>query len=239
MNKRFLIADGTALLAGIILPLSLAPFGYWFVAVASVSLLFFSVRNGSVPRTVWRFYLYNIGMFATGVSWIYVSIHQYGGASPLLAGALVLLLVLSYALISVFQGYLYAAYVRSIPAWDVLGFSGLWVVQEWFRSWFLTGFPWLFTGYSFSETPLSGYAPVLGIFGVSLAGALVCTLLVCTILNRKVLFVVPAALIVAVGWGLDKVEFTRPAGTVSVSLVQGNVDQHTKWQRESVVPILD
>ena len=191
MNIRPVAADCAALTAGCVFPLSLQPFGYWMIGVVSVALFFVSVQEGSVSRTLARFYLYNLGMFLTGVSWIYVSIHEHGGASPLLAGFLVVLFVLAYSLIALPQGYVYAAFLRSSPLGNIVGFSALWVLQEWTRAWFLTGFPWLFLGYGFLGTYLDGYAPIAGVFGVSLVACLVSACVAAGILDRRVVPIAP------------------------------------------------
>ena len=63
--------------------------------------------------------------------------------------------------------------------WKSLGaLPGLFVLIEWLRGWFLTGFGWLSPGYSQTESWLAGFAPILGVLGVGwavlvLAGALV------------------------------------------------------------------
>lgn len=239
MDKRLVVADCAALLAGCLIPLSLAPFEYWVLAIVSVSVFFLSVSRGSVYRTAFRFYLYNLGMFLVGVSWIYVSINEYGGASPLLAGFLVILFVFAYALIAVPQGAIYAKFIRSVPLYNIVGFSALWVLQEWFRSWFMTGFPWLFLGYGLDGTYLVNYAPMLGVLGVSLAACLSSTCLVVLIIERRYLLLAPILLVFAGGWLLRGIELTEPEKSISVSVIQGNVDQHTKWRRESIQPILE
>lgn len=95
-----------SLLAGLLVTGSLAPFNYWVLQPVSIILLYFSVSDGSIARTVFRFYLFNLAMFGAGVSWIYVSINEYGGASPFLAALLVALFVISYSLIALPQGFL-------------------------------------------------------------------------------------------------------------------------------------
>ncbi|MBT6663796.1 MAG: apolipoprotein N-acyltransferase, partial [Gammaproteobacteria bacterium] len=142
-GRRDIILDVIALLGGALFSLSLSPVGFWPLAFASPVALYAVTQEGSVRRTMLRFYLYNVGLFGVGVSWIFVSINEYGNASVLLSGILVLLFVLAYSLICVPQAVLYSRYFRGPGMSGAASFSGLWVLQEWFRSWFLTGFPWL------------------------------------------------------------------------------------------------
>lgn len=198
MIRRFCTLTGPglpghliALLSGCALPLSFAPFDIWPLGLLSVFLLVaclqqVDVRNGSL-----RNYLFGIGMYGAGVSWIYVSIHEHGGASVGLAAGLVILVVLSYSLIAAAQGYLYVRFFRKGILGTVLGFACLWVAQEWFRTWFLTGFPWLFLGYGFMNTPLVYFAPVTGILGMSLVAALTASTLFALIFYPNCIDAVP------------------------------------------------
>ena len=246
MKRTVLSLRGELLVAvaGAIFPLSLAPFHYQPLALLSVGLLYYFTRQGPTRRIVLRFYLYNLAMFAVGVSWIHVSISEYGGASPGLAALLVGLFVATYSLVSVPQAYVYGRWFRHAgPLLAIFSFCGLWALQEWFRGWFLTGFPWLFVGYGFLGTPFDGYAPFIGVFGVSFFSVLVgCALagmyLVRNQRRQLVTMMLAAALPLLVAAGLSLVEQTAPGRQINVSLVQGNIDQHVKWRKESVQPIL-
>ena len=248
-----LLADGSALLGGAVFPLSLSPFDFWLAAPVSVLLLYFSVADGnrkpkagssqqqqpsaSLPRIILRFYLYNLALFGCGISWIYVSIHNFGGASPAMAASLMGLMVVAYAAIAVPQGFVYGRYCRSGLLPSLLGFTSLWVLQEWFRSWFLTGFPWLFAGYGVMDTFLVSYAPLAGVFGVSLVLVLSSCLGFEALRSRRVLLILPVVVLVSAGLVLDGLGFTTSTRLIKVSLVQGNVDQHSKWQRQMALPI--
>ena len=136
-----------ALSAGCTLPLSLAPFDIWPLGFVSVFLLAACLQGIENRMGAFRNYLFGLGMYGVGVSWIYVSIHEYGGASVGLAVALVALFVASISTVAALQGYLYVRFFSNGYWGTVLGFPCLWVAQEWFRTWVLTGFPWIFLGY--------------------------------------------------------------------------------------------
>ncbi|MBT4161726.1 MAG: apolipoprotein N-acyltransferase [Gammaproteobacteria bacterium] len=195
--------------------------------------------DAPLKRTVLRFYLFNVAMFGVGVSWIFVSINVYGGASYLLAGFLVTLFVLAWSLVCLPQAWVYVVWLRNSPLSAVLAFCGLWVLEEWLRGWFLTGFPWLFLGYGVMETPLAGFAPVTGIFGLSFVTCLIgVTLWIAFKFRRPVVLIVPA-LTMLLSLLLQQVSFTKSVREISVSLVQGNVDQHAKWLASNRLPILN
>ena len=106
------------------------------------------------------------------MSWVYVSLHDFGAMPLPLAAVATLLFCVVLALAAGAAGYLCAR----LPAPDAVKLAAaapaLWTLAEWTRGWIFTGFPWLAVGYSqVPASPLAGYAPVLGVYGVSLATA--------------------------------------------------------------------
>ncbi|MDP6264156.1 MAG: apolipoprotein N-acyltransferase [Pseudomonadales bacterium] len=242
--------DVLALLAGCSLPLSFAPFDFWPAGLLSVLLLLACVDRVDPREAALRGFLYAFGMYGIGVSWIYVSIHIYGAAPPPLAVVMVLLFVVFLSPVQVLQCYLYARFFRSGLLGPVLGFTSIWVLQEWVRSWLLTGFPWLYVGYGYLDTNVSNWAPLLGVFGVSYVVVLAAGVLYVgskaylnsTKVSRTGLVVplLAAGLLWFSGMALARVDWVRPAGqSLTVSAVQGNVDQATKWLPEMRIPLID
>lgn len=233
------LKDCAALLSGSLLPLSFSPFDLWPIAFLAPAILFWITFDSDRYRTMWRFYLFNVGMFSVGISWIFVSINAYGGASSLLSGMLVLLFVLTFSLICLPQAWVYAKWLRRNSCATAAAFVGLWVLQEWFRGWFLTGFPWLFLGYGVMETPLVYLAPLFGIFGVSLAACACSICFVLAIRQLRAVFLILPLLIIVLSLASGSFTHTSHQKDITVSLVQGNVDQHTKWLPENRLPILN
>ncbi len=220
------------LLAGALAPLGFAPLGLWPLTLVSSMLFLLFMQTDSSREASLRGWFYGIGFFGTGVSWVYVSIHEHGSASPLLAGSLTGLFAIALGLLFALHGFLYQ---RLVPrhAWgQLLGFPALWVMAEWFRSWFLTGFPWLLIGYAPLDSWLAGWAPIGGVFSLSLLLSL-CASLVALVLLRQItpllLLVIPALWLT--GYALQQIDWVRPAthSELSVALVQGNIPQVDKW----------
>ena len=227
-----------AFAAGAMLPLSLSPSDYWPFAFLAPALLFLATFRADLKATLVRIYLFNVGMFATGVSWIFVSVNVYGGASSLLAGSLVVLLVLSWSLICLPHAWLYHRLRNG--ASGVLLFAALWTLQEWFRGWFLTGFPWLYLGYGAMETWFVNLAPAFGVFAVGFAVCLFSVALTALVVERRYLLIVLPVSVCLLALAIKFVPMTSPGDdTVSVSLVQANIDQHTKWRPENRVRIIN
>ena len=151
------VADVAALAAGAALPLAFAPFGLFPLAYIAPAMLFLLWRDGPAARAAWRGFLFGLGMFGVGVSWVYVSLHDFGHMPVPLAALATLLLVAGLALYPALLGFVQARWCnRQRPTHALLVLPALWVLFEWIRSWFLTGFPWLNLGYSQSDTGLVG-----------------------------------------------------------------------------------
>ena len=236
---RDIFGDMLAFFGGTLFPLSLSPIGLWPLAIASPIALYAACQEGSVRRVVLRFYLYNLGLFGVGVSWIFVSINEFGNASVFLSISLVALFVFAYSLVCLPQAYLYSRYFRTTQIYRAVSFSALWVLQEWFRSWFLTGFPWLFVGYGVMETPFENIAPIAGVFGVSLVAVIFGVTLYLAITQGSWRLMVPGLALFFASVSISYVSFTQHERTVSVSLIQGNIDQHKKWLPENRELIYD
>lgn len=236
--------DLAVLLAGGLYPLAFSPFNWWPFAVVTLAVLVFAVAEAGVWRGALRFYLFAVGMYGVGVSWIYVSIHEHGGAGVLLAAFLVAAFVLSFSLFSLIHGWLYMRFVRPAPMGLTLGFAIAWLLREWTLTWALTGFPWLFAGYAPIDTWLAGYAPVAGVLGVGFVLVLQASL-IGWVLERPVKrnAAIASAVILLLwcgGWGLWQVHFVEPTGkSITVSAVQGDIDQNEKWLPSMVEPIIE
>lgn len=226
-----------ALAAGAITPLALAPFDLWPLALLSIALFYLGLRDLNPRQAAWRGWYYGFGLFAAGTSWVYVSIHDYGAASPALAAFLTLGFVAGLGLLLALAAWLWARWLRrsEAPLADALAFAALWLAQEAFRSWFLTGFPWLYAGYSQLDGPLAGLAPVGGVWLLSFVLALSAALLVnLTQLRARKAFLATAIVLLAAPWvaglALKGHAWTTPAGEpLKVAAMQGNIEQNLKW----------
>ena len=234
----------TALGAGALLPLAFAPFDFFPLAFLLPALLFLLWLDITPTRAAWRGFLFGLGMFGVGVSWVYVSLHDFGHMPAPLAALATFLFVVVLALYPALLGFIQARWFdRQRPTHALLVLPALWVLFEWIRSWFLTGFPWLNLGYSQSDTWLAGYAPWLGVYGVSLVVAIASGLLAQSLrASEKFLWrYLPVLLVIFLGgWLAGKIEWTEPAGApLPVALVQGNVPLELKWQPAYRNAILD
>ncbi|NOX42664.1 MAG: apolipoprotein N-acyltransferase [Gammaproteobacteria bacterium] len=238
-------ADILALSCGALTTLAFAPFYLFPISLVTLSLLFYLWLNSSVNKAFRHGYLFGVGLFATGVSWVYVSMSKFGGVPPALAIFLTALLVLFLALFPAIAGAVFRRFFHTNnlnKSWIII-LPSLFVLFEWIRGWIFTGFPWLLIGYSQLDSPLIGFAPVMGVYGLSWI-ALICSALITYILcNGKPALkfgLVALFTIYFCGALLDLVEWTQPKGNpLNVTLIQGNVSQDKKWLAEQRQPTID
>jgi apolipoprotein N-acyltransferase len=234
--------DILSLLAGSSVPLAFAPFAWFPLAVLAPAILFTIWYHTASPyRAFTRGWLFGIGMFGFGVSWVVVSFHQFGGMHLLGALALTAAFVLIMALYVALLGGLL---IRWFPKHHtLLTFTVIlpaaWTLIEWLRGWLFTGFPWLSLGYSQIDSPLRGFAPLLGVYGLSWLVVLTAGLLAYSWCHPKLAGRIGLLAIVIWlgGWLLSKLSWTQPSGNpIQVALLQGNIPQEFKWLASYQLP---
>jgi apolipoprotein N-acyltransferase len=230
--------------AGALLVLAFAPFELFFVAPLSFAAFFYLLRDAR-PRAAFLVGLcFGLGSFGFGVHWTYIAIHDFGGAPIVMAVLVSFALVLALSLFVAVACFCAARWLgtRGAMAWLVT-LPATWVLAEWLRGWLFTGFGWLAAGYSQTGSWLMGYAPVLGLYGMTwavlLCGGALLTLALGTS-RERVAAAVTLAIVVGGGWAAHRHGWTvakeRP---VTVALVQGAVAQDMKWRPELLPGIRD
>jgi len=219
---------------GMLLTLAFAPYDFAYAALPALMFLYRAWVMRTPRQAALVGYLFGLGLFGAGIWWVFISIHDFGGADALSAGLLTLLLVGIWALFPAITGALAARILNSQLAWvRVMAVALLWVMVEYFRGyWLLNGFPWLQIAYSQLQTPLSGFAPLVGVYGIGFLLAASAFALV-EMLDRK-LPPLQGLLFFLLIWGaggwLKTVQWTNAIGApIKITLVQGNIGQEQKW----------
>lgn len=228
--------------AGLLLTLAFAPFNYSYLAVASLVYIFSSWLNCSPRKAALRGYLYGLGLFGSGISWVYISLHDYGGAPLIGAVLLTLAVVCFWSLFPALTAYLAVKITNKYKHSTLWVIPIIWILIEYYRGyWFLNGFPWLQIAYTQLETPLKGFVPILGVYGTGFLLLLTASFIVSGINKAiKYTYVVIALLLVwGLGGFLTTVNWTEAIGKpIQVALVQGNVAQDQKWLSENRIKTL-
>jgi apolipoprotein N-acyltransferase len=205
----------------------MAPFSIWPVAFLSLAVLFYYQEKSH--RIISCSYAFGFGLFLTGSSWIYVSIHDYGHASAPLAAFLMLVFFAGMALMFSLPYILYTRFlIKQERHWLTL--PGLFIFSEWIRYWLLTGFPWLYVGYGQLESPLSGWLPVTGALGTGLVTAVCASAAVKLSTQHRALMLLPILILFGFGIVLSGVEWTKPSGqSASIGIIQPNFSLEDRW----------
>ncbi|SDG79343.1 apolipoprotein N-acyltransferase [Paraburkholderia phenazinium] len=258
-----------ALLAGAANTLSFAPtpHGGWLELVVFVFFFAWLTRTTGWKSAALTGGAFGFGNYVTGVWWLYVSMHHYGGMPAPLAGAALVLFSLYLAVYPALAAGVWsfcAGHAQNgvrddkpfSPTWHgAFAFASAWALGEWLRGYVFTGFPWLSSGYAQVDGPLAGFAPVAGVYGVGWMLALVAALIVQALLRvrepaeaargaSRASRVLPAAVVavalIAAGMLLPLVAWTVPSNApLNVRLLQGNVKQEMKFEEAGMVAAIN
>ncbi len=237
------ISRALAFAIGVLTTLVFAPAEWSLLAPILILPLLFVALTDSPKDAAAHFFWFGFGLFLCGTYWIYISVHVFGNAALWIAVLLMVGLSFIMATFLWLAGWLTSRLSHGEP-WRIF-FVGpaAWVMIEWLRGWVLTGFPWLAHGYGQIDTSLAGWAPVLGIYGVSLmllfSAAAILVIIIGTARDR----VIAAPLILLpwiIGAVLGRVDWTENYGEpIRTTIVQGGVPQDLKWEPAQFQQTLD
>ncbi len=239
MNKNKMTRIVLPVILGALCVLGFSPFYLYPVSILSlIGLMYCWQQCETAKQAALTGFMYGLGLFGVGIYWIYISLHIYGGMPGIMAGLSTFLLAAFLSLFPAATGALSKRIAVHRKHDFLVAVPIFWALSDWIRSWIFTGFPWLTMGYSqLPHSPLAGYVPIVGIYGVSMITVLIASL-TCALLNKSMAtcrrLSLAALLGIIIGGALLKtIEWSAPSGKpLSVSLLQGNVDQTIKWAPE-------
>ncbi|MBX3638122.1 MAG: apolipoprotein N-acyltransferase [Rubrivivax sp.] len=205
----------------------------WALPLATLAWLVWRLDAVPARRAAWLGGCYATAWLVAGVWWLFISMHRYGGLpAPLAAGAVLLLALV----LSLYLALACAAYARwrHGGAGDALLFAALWLLAELARGVLFTGFPWVASGYAMVDAPLAALAPWVGVYGIGALLAFAAAALARLVHTRGRAWggAAGAAAVLVACAVAGPVDFTRPAGSLSVALLQPNVAQDRKFDPE-------
>lgn len=241
------------LIAGCIQALSYAPdpLPSWLLGPTQILTMTYLAacvwRANTAGRAFWFAWVYGLGGFVVGLYWLTISMHHYGGMPLALAVVALIFLSMYLAFFPGFAAWLARKVNRSdhSPIAYALTWASAWTLGEWLRSTLFTGFPWMAIGYAHADDWLASWASIFGVFGVHFIAAFIAASLAVLLSPRQfqsrraqsfVTAMISVAFCVA-GIGIKHIEWSSPVGQpLSVRIVQGNVEQGTKFLASQVIP---
>jgi apolipoprotein N-acyltransferase len=243
----FMVFAVLSLFFGGLAVLAFAPFGHYLLVECALIFLLVAWNHAkSGKQAFWYGWLFGLAFFGFGIHWIYISIHDYGHASKVLSFSICAIFVVYLSLYPAMQGYILQRFYP-LNNWRrlVIAFPASLVFLEWIRGWLLSGFPWLYFGYSHIDAPLGGWAKVFGVYGVTFFIAQTAGIILGLIYwhkNFKKIFagVLYLFILWSAGFYLTKITWVYPvADPIQVSLIQNNIPLERKWQENEIIPILN
>ncbi len=219
-------AAAVALIAGLLHTGAFAPTGAWYLQLVALALLFAVVEQATPRFAALAGALFGFSWLASGLWWLHISMHQFGGIPWVLAALAVALLA---AFLSGYYALALGLTARGIAPGRrrVLALVPAWLLAELARATWLSGFPWIASGYAHTVGPLAGWAPWVGVYGICGLGALAAAGLV-WLKRGAIAWAAPALAIPLAGFVLPQ-DFTTSTGKLALSLVQPSIPQDQKF----------
>ncbi len=242
-RSRALKDISLSVVSAILLALSFPKFNLEFLSWFGLIPLFFALENHSGGRAFLLSFICGFFFWLITICWlVHVTV----------PGTLVLILYL--ALYFGFFGLLFVIFNPFRPprgssreksvTWPgaIFLMPAFWVLLEYARSNFLTGFPWALLGYSqYLNLPLIQIADIFGALGISFLLVMVNVGFYSAIKEKsgpakkmKYLIALATILVLVFGYGLLRLGQARglkseSGRVVNISVIQGNIAQELKW----------
>ena len=232
---------------GLLHALSFAPWNLPALQVAALAGLFaLTLHAPSARRAALLGFAFGAGWFGLGVSWVFISMHRYGGMPAWMAGAATAAFCAYLALFPALALALARRFASQPAAMALMALPAAWAGSEWLRGTLFTGFPWVASGYAHADGPLAGYAALVGVYGLALLAAWLAGALSLLAYARQIgprtsmVAAAIAVVIVASGAALRGHAWSLPEGMpIKVRLVQGNVPQDLKFGGDGMRRAID
>ncbi|OQM34312.1 apolipoprotein N-acyltransferase [bacterium endosymbiont of Pedicinus badii] len=223
-----------AFFSGLLGTISFSPYKIWIFSIFSLFFLILQLKNKSKKESFFIGFLWGLGFFSSGISWLYISLKNFSNLS-LYVGSFLILFLISYLSIypAIFSFLIKYFNVYQERKKIIFLIPTIWSCVEFLREKMFTGFPWMQIGYAHTESPIKNIIPILGIKGANFFVLLVASILFYGTIKKKYLF-----LAIVVLYFPSIFEFLQKKQNqiknIQITLVQGNIEQDTKWNKKKI-----
>lgn len=224
------------ILSAVLFSLSFSSFNLWLFAWCALVPLFIALEG----KTLWR----SLAVaYVSGI--IFWSLTLYWLVHVTLLGQIILILFLALYF-AIFGGVFYLSRFASVYLRLII-LSTSWVLIEYLRSYLFTGFPWAIAGLSqYRNLAIIQIANITGAWGVSFLIVLTNVAIYLAWRKRaglKILISVTLILGLVLIYGYGQLNLKPVLGaqekSFKVTVIQGNIPQHLKWNYQAVNFILN
>ncbi|EPE37384.1 apolipoprotein N-acyltransferase [Candidatus Photodesmus katoptron] len=227
-----LVKTISAAFVGMVVTLSFSPYKNWPLAIISPLFLFLLLNKCSEKLALLIGYAWGIGEFSTSISWIHSSIYNFSDMNKFTSLFLVILLIAYLSTYSAFFSWtLNKFFSKNNKIRFFLAIPSLWLIFDWLQGWIMTGFPWLWLGYSQIESPLANFAPLGGVEFITFIVILCSSSIAFSIIQKVWITLLIPIVAMMTGCILNNIDWVtvNPNNVTKIALIQGNIDQTTKW----------
>lgn len=222
------------LIIGLMGPLGFAPFHMPGFMILSLALLFTNLKNCTRKHGFYLGFFYGLGYFGFGVSWVIVSIHDYGQLNYLCSALVTLIFVMYLSLFPALVAYFFKTLeFKQHRLGSVILFSVLWCLSEYLRATLFSGFPWLLAGTTLIDTPIRYLTPLLGIYGLSLFCVFISAFLTLVVQDRsskRYMYIIIFVLMIITPNFFKNINWTQmQQDPITIGAVQANLSMRDKW----------
>ena len=223
-----------SLFTGLLIPFGFAPFHLPGLAILGMALFFIQLRNQTLKQSFVTGFFFGLGFLSLGVSWIHVSIHEYGHLNTIISAFITLIFISYLAIFPALAALFYQKLaIKRALLFNCFLFSALWCLGEFLRANVLGGFPWLLLGFSQIDTPLGCFLPIFGVYGASFIACLAAALLATGMQadrTKRYIWVVSFITLMIGPSLLKNIQWTSISTTeISVGVIQANLSMRDKW----------
>ncbi|WP_320408691.1 apolipoprotein N-acyltransferase [Blochmannia endosymbiont of Camponotus (Colobopsis) obliquus] len=230
------------MITGIVGVFAFSPYNFWPLSILSLTGLLITTLQCNIKQAALQGFIWGIGLFGTGVHWIYISMTTFGEISTLTSILITSIFIIYLTFYPTLFSILLVKIWPNSNLWRLtLGASVLWSVIEFLRGWILTGFPWLQFGYSQINGPLKGLAPIFGVKFITFIIVIISGLLTFFLTQKHYPSLLTIIILLLFITPLNQIRwyYIQPQRAVNITLIQGNIDQNIKWNNEKINEILN
>lgn len=231
---------------GLIMVLGFAPFHYPGMVILGLSILFAELQNQSLKKSALIGCIFGASFMGFGVSWIFLSINQYGNLNIFLSLCITILFVFYLSMFFVVQAWVFNFLsAKASKMFSAIIFSATWCISEFLRANFASGFPWLLIGFGQTDSPLKYLLPYIGVYGVGFITSF-CACCLCLYIqkqnnysklpickyfkkNQRINYLIVFLIIILSPIMLKNHTVDKSIPPIKVGIVQANLSMRDKW----------